>query len=277
MSKLLSANIRRLFKSRLFILVTLGVFLFSAYVMSSTIIADKKYDLASVLEYRYYDTLPYAGLILSAFISLFIGMELSDGTIRNKITVGHTRIEIYFANLITCSVAATAFFAAWALGGLVGVPYFGTWSTGITSNLITLAVSYFSMLALTAIFNILAHLFQSRAGGAVAAIFLSIFIIYAGSYFYGSLNEPETTYDYVRMSDQGVEYGNEIPNPAYVSGTKRIVYETMSSVVPSGQQIRIADNYGEIEQPVFMIACSLGVTVIAAIAGYLLFRRKDIR
>lgn len=257
--------------------MTLGIFLFSAYVMVCSIHADIKYDGGNTLEYRFYDALPYAGLVLSAFCALFIGTEYSDGTMRNKIVVGHTRRDIYFADTITCFVAATVFFASWVLGGMVGIPHFGLWSAGIKSTLITLAAAYFSMLALTAIFSILAHLIQSKAVGAVAAIFLSIFIIYAGVYFYGSLGEPEMTYEYVRMSAQGVEYGNEIPNPAYVKGSMRTVYEVLSNVIPTGQQIRIADNYGEIEQPAFMIACSVGVTVITAAAGYLLFRKKDLR
>lgn len=277
MSKLLSANMSRLFKSKVFLLMTLGIFLFSAYVMIWAVYGDIKYDGGNSLEYRFYDLLPLAGLVLSAFCALFIGTERSDGTIRNKIVVGHTRRDIYFADTITCFVAATAFFAVWVLGGMIGIPHFGIWSMGIKSALCTLAAAYFSMIALTAIFSILAHLIQSKAVGAVAAMFLSILLIYGGSYFYGSLGEPEMTYDYVRVSEDNIEYGNQIPNPNYVSGSKRAVYEVLSYVVPSGQQVRIADNYGEIEQPAFMIACSVGVTVITAAAGYLLFRKKDLR
>lgn len=265
-------------KNKLFLLMTLGIFLFSAYVMISFICSDIIHDGGNVLEYRFYDSLPYAGLVISAFVALFIGTDISDGTIRNKLSVGYTRGAVYFADLMTCFVAATAFFAAWVLGGMTGMPFLGIWSTGLKSNLIALAVSYLSMFALTAVFSILAHLFQSKAGGAVASIFLSIFIIFGGSYFYGALSEPATSYEYVSITAEGtVEFGEEVPNPAYVKESVRPFYELMSHVFPSGQQIRIADNYGELEQPLFMIACSLGVTLIAAAAGFLLFGKKDLR
>lgn len=278
MSKLLSANLHRLMKNKLFLLMTLGIFIFSAYVMISFICSDIIHDSGNVLEYRFYDSLPYAGLVISAFVALFIGTDISDGTIRNKISVGHTRSDIYFADLITCFAAVTAFLAAWVMGGMTGIPFLGIWSTGIKSNLIAIAVSYLSILALTAIFCILAHSIPSKAMGAVASIFLSIFIIYGGSYFYGALNEPETSYEYVSITAEGtVEYGNEILNPAYVEEAYRPFYELMSYVFPTGQQIRIADNYGVIEQPVFMIVCSATVTIIAASCGYLLFRIKDLR
>ncbi|MGN0600355.1 MAG: ABC transporter permease subunit [Oscillospiraceae bacterium] len=277
MSKLLSANLNRLMKDKIFILFTAGIFLFSSYVMLCSVYADIKYDADNTLDYRYYDVLPYAGIIISAFVALFIGTEHGDGTMHNKIAVGHTRRDIYFADIITCSVAAAVFMAAWALGGMLGIPHFGIWSTGIRSYLVTMAVAYLSALALMAIFSILAHSIQSRAAGAVAAIFLAIFIMYGGSYFYNSLSEPETTYEYIRITDEKVEYGDEIRNPAYVGGSKRMVYEVLSNVFPTGQQIRIADNYGEIENPVFMILCSAGMIVISVAAGYLLFRKKDLR
>ena len=43
-------------------------------------------------------------LILAAGISLIVGAEYSDGTIRNKLIIGKTKAQIYFANLIASIV-----------------------------------------------------------------------------------------------------------------------------------------------------------------------------
>ena len=45
------------------------------------------------------------GIISAVFISIFIGTEYSDGTIRNKLIAGHSRTAIYISNLLICIVA----------------------------------------------------------------------------------------------------------------------------------------------------------------------------
>lgn len=138
-----------------------------------------------------------------------------------------------------------------------------------------LLVTFFTVIALTAIFGSMAQLITSKATGAVAGIFIALALLLAGSFFYNSLSEPPTTYSYVQISEDGVEYGDEIPNPVYVGGKMRDVYEVALRLIPSGQQILIADE--PLEQPAFMIAYSIGVAVSSSLAGYLLFRRKDLR
>ena len=56
------------------------------------------------------------GLVAAVFISLFVGSEYSDGTIRNKLVVGHSRMRIYLANLIVCSIACVLISLAYAAG-----------------------------------------------------------------------------------------------------------------------------------------------------------------
>ena len=98
----------------------------------------------------------------------------------------------------------------------------------------------------------------------------------AGSFFYNALTEPETTASYEMISEEGgVEFGDEVPNPAYVGGKMRNVYEVMLRLLPTGQQILIADE--PLENPAFMIVCSVVVAIIATSVGYLGFRRKDLR
>ena len=105
MTKLLHAEFSRLWKNKIFwlaLLVMVGVPLYAVGV--------RYHDLQVAPEYAWEtaDGLWFIGgiylaVVLSVFISLFIGTDINDGTIRNKLTVGHTRNEIYLSNLITCT------------------------------------------------------------------------------------------------------------------------------------------------------------------------------
>ena len=53
------------------------------------------------------------GIVMAAFCSMFIGTEFSDGTMRNKLIVGHRRREIYFTNFLTC--ALSGIFLIWCI------------------------------------------------------------------------------------------------------------------------------------------------------------------
>ena len=41
----------------------------------------------------------------AVFIGVFVGTEYSDGTLRNKLIIGHSRSSIYISNLIVCTTA----------------------------------------------------------------------------------------------------------------------------------------------------------------------------
>lgn len=276
MRNLYAANLSRLVKSRLFRICSAGTFCLTMILMLMGSKVDAMNHLGNDLDYYYFKELPFAGLLLSVFISLFLGTEFGDGTMRNKLVVGHTRLEIYFSNLAVCLTAAAAFFVLWVLAGLVGIPYFGLWRVGVGGFFRLLAVSFCTVVATTAILTALSQLISNKAFNAVAAIFLSLGLLLAASFFYNSLCEPEMTYSGITISaENGFELGDLVPNPSYVKGAMRTVYETMLNILPPGQQIWIADE--TVTQPLFMIGFSLAVTIAATVAGYLAFRKKDLK
>jgi hypothetical protein len=72
-----------------------------------------------------------------------------------------------------------------------------------------------------------------------------------------------------------VDFGEEVANPAYIAGTMRVVYRAILNILPTGQQIWIADEI--VTQPVLMGLCSLLVIVVCSGIGLLLFRKKDLK
>jgi hypothetical protein len=164
----------------------------------------------------------------------------------------------------------------WAVGGLVGIPYFGLWSVGIGGWLQLLLISLLTLLAITSILTMTCQMITNKAGNAVAAIFIALALLLFSSYFYNALSEPETYVNGVTINSDGtVEFGGEITNPAYIGGTLRTVYHVILNILPTGQQIWIADE--TVTHPVFMCMCSMMIIVVFTGIGLLLFRRKDIK
>jgi hypothetical protein len=129
--------------------------------------------------------------------------------------------------------------------------------------------------ALTAVFVSIAQIITNRFANVII-VFVAMFILMLGSYFYNALCEPETYMNgMVINSDGTVIFGDEIANPAYIGGTLRTVYRVILNILPSGQQIWIADE--TVTHPLFMCICSLLMIVIFTSIGLSLFRKKDIK
>ena len=79
----------------------------------------------------------------------------------------------------------------------------------------------------------------------------------------------------VITAENGVEFGDLIENPAYIDGTQRTVYELIADILPTGQTIQL--NNCEFERATRWPVFSLIMLVIATVAGYLPFRKRDIR
>lgn len=67
------------------------------YISISNYSFSQTYGQTVVLDSNIFSHILLVPIVFSVFCSLFIGTEYSDGTIRNKIVVGHTRRAIYLA------------------------------------------------------------------------------------------------------------------------------------------------------------------------------------
>lgn len=275
MRKLLAANHARLAGAKSLWITAAGVFAFMLYAVLQGGRVDARNGLGRDLDYYYFQLLPLLGVVISVFIALFFGTEYSDGTIRNKLIVGHTRYDIYLSNLFTCFSGVAVIILAWLLGGLAGIPYFGVWSVGISTFAEYALIAVLSILAIATILVAESQIISNKALSAVVIIFTALALILLGSYFHNALQEPETTFSSITISSDGIEYGPEIANPAYIGGTLRKVYQAMLCIVPTGQAFLIAKK--EVSQPIFMCACSLAIIAVSTIIGVILFHKKDIK
>ena len=99
MGRIFFAEFRRLFHFRLYYIECAAVVLFSVLYFKPPVIDSFLFYIMIVI-----------GAFSAICVSQFIGMEYSCGTIRNKLATGHTRMEIYMAQLILHIFAAVILF-----------------------------------------------------------------------------------------------------------------------------------------------------------------------
>jgi hypothetical protein len=272
----MSANISRLFKDKIFWIYVICMFAFSVFFVQYGIRLEKMLQFGRSLDYYTFEIPTCFGMFLSVYVSMFIGTEYGDGTIRNKLIVGHDRRTIYFANLLTCFVGSMVIYLVWTIGSLTGIPYFGLWSIGIVGYIKLMILTLLCTLALTSIFVLMSHLITNKAISAVLNIIVALVILLTASFIYNALCEPETIYSNVIINDdEVVGLGDVIANPNYVGGTARTVCKVILYILPTGQQIWIAD--GTVTHPVLMVICSLALILISVLIGQLLFKRKNLK
>ncbi len=128
MRNLIYVNMMRLKKSRIF---RAGVAVSMAYVafllfMNYQEMTDSPETVIGQLNWYFLSTLPVASAFCSVFCGMFLGTEYSDGTMRNKLMVGHTRRGIYIANLLTVFLAnAFVYLAGCLVTAVMGTAMFG--------------------------------------------------------------------------------------------------------------------------------------------------------
>ena len=126
MGKLLKADFYRIIKSKLFLIVciitavfpiiTTLLYLFVTEIMKVVETGTQAFNVGS---FAARDLLSDSflmssnmGLILPIFITIFIGMDVSNGTLRNKIIAGRSRTSIYISHLISsCTISGVLMLA----------------------------------------------------------------------------------------------------------------------------------------------------------------------
>ncbi|EHL07801.1 hypothetical protein HMPREF0322_01490 [Desulfitobacterium hafniense DP7] len=277
MGNLLTAGFYRLGKNKVFWLGMLAMLAISAGMMlnasrqAGVMMAE---GYLRTLDDYYFKLAPVIGLFCAIFASLFIGTEHSEGTLRNKIVVGRTRPAIYLANYVICFAAGVCFVVVWLLGGLVGIPVLGVWEMGANGVLLYVVTALCFTGAWTGMFTLLAMLSSNKATTAVLAILLALGLLVAAALLYNGLCVPELNSGMV-ITKNGMEMAEPTPNPNYVSGMKRTLYQLVLDCLPSGQGILMANR--ELSRPLLSLAASGVIALATTAAGVFAFGKKDLK
>lgn len=206
------------------------------------------------------------------FGAVFIGTEFSDGAVRGKLIVGHTRTQIYLANLAAVSAGyLTIYLVQWI--PVIVMSCFGT-EFGMTANefAFKVIIAVCAYLAAAGFFTFLATLIAKKSTGIAVSVISLYVLTYIGFGISGALYEPEYFID-TEAGENGIE--QTVPNKNYVSGTKRRILETINDIHPMGQLMQMEER--SLHNPNIMPLYSLGVLAITTSAGVIVFRKKGLK
>ena len=274
MSRLLSANFIRLRKDKVFwigIIFMLGAGVFFPVMRYMDM---KHAGYKNNIDNGFFAAALFIGIVMAVFCSLFIGTEYSDGTIRNKVIIGHKRTAIYFANLICAIVVSAAMCAVFFLAYLsVGIPLLGFFETEIKVVLLFVFTVFLLAAAFSSIFTLISMLNQSKAITAVICILSAFLLLFAGAQLNRMLKEPETNMG-LTMTESGQEY-EEIPNPKYLDEGERKIVQFFYDFIPGGQVMQCmsleAVNFAAL--PVYSVI----IIVLTTGTGVFFFKKKELK
>ena len=278
MRKLVTASFSRLWKNRIFWAEIGLTALLSVFIVISNYSPEVQASESSrlCLDDVFFTMYLMLGFILAAGISLIVGSEYSDGTIRNKLIIGKTRAQIYFANLFANIIPSCIVLM---LHGIItfGIGYFlwGNFKMPPSQVGIVLLSALLTTFVFSALFVAISMNCSNKAVTAVISLLIVLGLTMLTSTIGNVLSETEMAYDSITYTIDSIQFGNEIPNPAYISGTQRTVYEFVYDLLPTGQlmQMYILDFDRCARWPVLSVVFFLLVTAV----GYFMFRRKDIK
>ncbi|MDE6280799.1 MAG: ABC transporter permease [Oscillospiraceae bacterium] len=286
MTKLLSANFLRLRKSNTFwgslgVCVGLGVLAaigeFRAQIsMGVDLSVPEVVQYKALLEGQFFEYTAFIGILAAEFIALFLGTEYSDGAIRNKIAVGHSRLSIYFANLITGFVASLMCMAGYMASCLaVGAPLLGWFTKPAPLILTAIFGSVVTLAAFCAIFTFVAMNCSKKSTSVVICLLGVFAALIAATVIYSMLEEPEFITGYEMAIDGQIANSVPEPNPMYLTGLKREIYQFIYDLLPTGQSLQYTTlNF---TNPLRLMGLSAAVAAVFSAAGAALFRKKDLK
>lgn len=247
MKKLIRADIRRLMLCKSFIISVVLTALFEAgFAILLTRNGPMPRDMVLFL------SLLFISIFTAVFLSLYLGTEYSDGTMRNKLAIGHTRFSIYCASLITGLFAVTVLFATEIVTGIIiGAILYESPQYGIAYLLQIGLTGWFACAAVVSLYTLIGMLSSGKAVTAISCILISFTMLFLGLFT-------------VRMlgSDN-------------LSDTERQAFQLIYEINPSGQLMQVFTV--KVTEPLKLIAYSSIFSALLTVAGVLGFERKDLK
>ena len=286
MYKLLKANFFRLVKNKIFWGIVIITILIANFILFNTIL-NQQGEIKEGIDNILVMYIHFIGIFIAIFTSLFVGTEYSDGALRNKIVIGHSRKHIYLANLITSIVVGICIELIYMLViMIVGIPTLGTLQMTTEKFLFIVLDIIFIIIAYASIFTCVTLLCSDITVSTVTCIILVLVMLVVSMALSSTANATKYYENYSQNENGEIEVYQE-PNPGYPGDFKKNVAKTILYCIPTGQASQIASQVNK--HPFQMVdymsdnelktafLYSLGMTVCITGLGIYCFKRKDLK
>lgn len=188
MSRLFSANMMRLRKSKIFWLEEIFMVGYTFFIYESARSTIATRGMVQNWNSYFFNLLLMSGFVVALFVSGFFDAEYSDGVIRNKLMVGHKRRDIYLVNFATCLLAGLITCATYYLFALLfGCLLIGRESLQIQSLGAGILCSILIFIVYTAIFMFVEMVDQNKARTVAVNLMTALIILVIGIIGYGEV------------------------------------------------------------------------------------------
>ena len=274
MIKLLNAGFTRLKKDKLFWGLTVAIIGFELIMLYNAYSDMLEYGGNVSVDGYFFNVGMLIGFAIAIFASVYLGNEYSNGTLRNKIVMGHNRIKIYLSNLIIVSIISVF----WVLlfdfvTACIGIPLFGNIQMDIGKFLLLFVIVLLFSIAFASIFTFIAMVCSNKTATSIICLVTVFAMMFGSTMLFNLLSTPPTTVEYSMVDGQFVP--QEVPNPRYPTDQERKIYQTILNIMPQGQAFSIV-GYEDWDYKVLPFY-SLGVIIIFTGAGLIIFKRKDLK
>lgn len=258
MINLLRVDFYRMYRKKwLWAAVTAMVFVAVAFcIMQHTAM-----DYVVALDRVVFLPMTFYGIAMAALAGIFIGDDFDDGVIRNKIIAGRTRASIYLSNLLTCQAAGiTVYLLTTTVALGVGINWFEVNVTAAQIVFFT-ALGTLTCLAYCSIYSMISTLTGNKSHAIAICMALSFFLLFLCLHTNETLVQKEIV--------------DGVSNPHYVQGVKRIVYELLHDINPTGQVAQLSAM--SFLNPARFILVDVVLIPVTTAVGIWRFHKKDIK
>lgn len=212
------------------------------------------------MDYYLFTYMDVVALAVAIFCGFFTGIEYNDGTMRNKISAGISRMTIYMAYLFTNALAACVLFTVYII---VDVPFarilLGKLEHFGTREVVQLLVcAYMLMIALAAIFTLIVLAISNWTLSLITCLGVTLASIFLGIYHLNILGDTV-----LWQAVDGVRRTRVLFLLNFLPGGQLMEYFSMSSY--ENWNVRI------------MLGGSAFFIVVSTLIGLLIFRRKELK
>lgn len=277
MTNLLKANFYKMKKNKfIWIASILSVIVAIYYIRDNY---NVYHDFLSYVDINslMFNYLPVYIIVSSILISTLLGFDYSNGSIKNKIVVGHSRFKIYISNLIsTYLIILTIYLIYVLIICLSGIFLF----KNLTFNfefLLNIIILLLIILSYTSISVFITMTINNDIVSPVLNVLNSFILIIISFILLSVLSEPKYLHsdNGIYINDAGIEV-IDTENPMYIKGSKRTIYEIIVNILPTGEAFQKSRNR-DIDTNSYSILCySLCFIIITNTSGIFLFYNKEL-